>query len=54
LLQHQGGNAAQRLASLQRALRCGTACGSCLPALRRLVDEMPSPVLEPCAAQAAG
>jgi assimilatory nitrate reductase catalytic subunit len=26
-----------RLAGLQRALRCGTQCGSCLPELRRLV-----------------
>jgi assimilatory nitrate reductase catalytic subunit len=28
-----------RLAQLQQALRCGTECGSCLPALRRLVSE---------------
>jgi assimilatory nitrate reductase catalytic subunit len=28
-----------RLAQLQRALRCGTECGSCLPALKRLVAE---------------
>ncbi len=27
-----------RLAALQRELRCGTQCGSCLPALRRLVQ----------------
>jgi assimilatory nitrate reductase catalytic subunit len=27
-----------RLAALQGALRCGTQCGSCLPALRRMVQ----------------
>ena len=27
---------AARLQALQRELRCGTQCGSCLPALRRL------------------
>lgn len=32
------GAPAERLAQLQGALRCGTQCGSCLPALRRLVD----------------
>ena len=31
------GNADQRLAGLQGALKCGTQCGSCLPTLRRLV-----------------
>jgi len=31
------GTPAERLAGLQSALRCGTQCGSCLPALRRLV-----------------
>lgn len=31
------GNADQRLAQLQEALRCGTNCGSCLPELKRLV-----------------
>ena len=31
------GDGAQRLAGLQQRLRCGTQCGSCLPALRRLV-----------------
>ncbi len=30
------GDAAQRLAQTQAQLRCGTNCGSCLPALRRL------------------
>lgn len=33
------GDDAQRLAHLQGALRCGTQCGSCLPALRRLVRD---------------
>ncbi len=32
------GSPAERLQGLQAALRCGTQCGSCLPALRRLVD----------------
>jgi len=31
------GTPVERLAGLQSALRCGTQCGSCLPALRRLV-----------------
>ncbi len=31
------GNEDQRLHTLQDALKCGTNCGSCLPALRRLV-----------------
>jgi assimilatory nitrate reductase catalytic subunit len=31
------GSEAQRLASLQGALRCGTNCGSCLPELKRMV-----------------
>ncbi|MCV2422031.1 molybdopterin-dependent oxidoreductase [Paucibacter sp. DJ2R-2] len=30
------GSPAERLAALQQALACGTQCGSCLPALRRL------------------
>ena len=33
------GNAAQRLAHCQAALRCGTNCGSCLPRLRRLAQD---------------
>ncbi len=31
------GSPAQRLASLQQALHCGTNCGSCLPEVKRLV-----------------
>jgi assimilatory nitrate reductase catalytic subunit len=37
VLAQTGGPAAERLAALQGALRCGTQCGSCLPELRRLV-----------------
>jgi assimilatory nitrate reductase catalytic subunit len=32
------GDAAQRLSTLQETLHCGTSCGSCLPALRGLVQ----------------
>jgi assimilatory nitrate reductase catalytic subunit len=31
------GNLAQRLGSLQSALKCGTNCGSCVPQLQRMV-----------------
>jgi assimilatory nitrate reductase catalytic subunit len=37
VLQRTDGEPDERLAALQRELRCGTQCGSCLPALRRLV-----------------
>jgi len=37
-----GGGADARLAQLQQRLRCGTQCGSCLPALRRLVAQTPA------------
>ncbi|OYV00234.1 MAG: nitrate reductase [Burkholderiales bacterium PBB5] len=40
------GTAAQRLASLQGQLRCGTNCGSCIPALKRLVDDTPEATAE--------
>jgi assimilatory nitrate reductase catalytic subunit len=33
------GSANERLAALQAELKCGTQCGSCLPELRRLVQE---------------
>ena len=33
------GDAAERLKGLQQNLRCGTDCGSCLPALRSLVQQ---------------
>lgn len=38
------GAPAQRLKALQDALQCGTQCGSCLPALRRLIDTTPCEV----------
>ena len=41
LAQCAGADPAERLRALQGALRCGTQCGSCLPALRRLVDATP-------------
>jgi assimilatory nitrate reductase catalytic subunit len=44
VLASAGGTAAQRLAQVQQALHCGTSCGSCLPALRGLVDAVqPAP-----------
>jgi len=36
-LKTQQGSPEQRLASLQDALKCGTQCGSCRPALKKLV-----------------
>jgi assimilatory nitrate reductase catalytic subunit len=33
------GSAEERLTQLQNTLKCGTQCGSCLPALRRLVKD---------------
>jgi len=38
------GPAEERLAGLQAALKCGTNCGSCLPALRQLVKVVAGPV----------
>lgn len=38
------GSPAERLAQLQTEKRCGTQCGSCLPALRRLVATTPEEV----------
>jgi assimilatory nitrate reductase catalytic subunit len=35
-LAQTSGSDAQRLAHLQKTLKCGTQCGSCLPALRRM------------------
>jgi assimilatory nitrate reductase catalytic subunit len=40
------GDADARLAGVQQALGCGTACGSCLPELRRLVAATPSSTVE--------
>ncbi len=36
------GNPAERLQMLQQQLRCGTDCGSCLPAVRTLVQRRPA------------
>lgn len=43
-LSHCSGSPAERLAQLQAEKRCGTQCGSCLPALRRLVAATPEEV----------
>lgn len=34
-----GGSAEGRLVHLQATLKCGTSCGSCLPALRTMVRD---------------
>ncbi|MEY5099986.1 MAG: hypothetical protein RJA36_2705 [Pseudomonadota bacterium] len=36
------GSEEQRLATLQERLQCGTNCGSCLPALKRLIRVVPA------------
>jgi assimilatory nitrate reductase catalytic subunit len=41
------GDAAARLQQLQSRLRCGTECGSCVPALKTLVQRHPQPVTAP-------
>jgi assimilatory nitrate reductase catalytic subunit len=41
-LQRCEGSATERLATLQQQLRCGTQCGSCLPTLKRLVQQVPT------------
>jgi assimilatory nitrate reductase catalytic subunit len=38
------GTPAERLASLQSGLQCGTACGSCVPELKRLVRSTPAAI----------
>jgi assimilatory nitrate reductase catalytic subunit len=40
VLQGCRGSDGARLASVQQTLRCGTACGSCLPALKGLVQQV--------------
>ena len=40
-LAHCSGSAQQRLQTLQERLRCGTECGSCLPALKAMVQTAP-------------
>ena len=41
------GTAAQRLQQLQRQLRCGTDCGSCLPAVKALVHRFGNAAVAP-------
>ena len=43
-LAHCSGSPAERLHQLQAEKRCGTQCGSCLPALRRLIATTPEEV----------
>jgi len=40
-LQHCAGSLDERVAHLQATLKCGTNCGSCIPALRSLVKVVP-------------
>jgi assimilatory nitrate reductase catalytic subunit len=42
-LAHRPGTAAARLDALQAELRCGTNCGSCLPALKRMIADATRP-----------
>ncbi len=41
-LGHCTGTSESRLAQLQASLKCGTSCGSCLPALRARVQKVPT------------
>ena len=43
-LRHCEGNAEDRLSGLQAQLRCGTSCGSCLPAVKALLRRQPAAV----------
>ena len=43
LARDPSGNGPERLARLQKALQCGTSCGSCLPALKVLVKPLEVP-----------
>ncbi|HOA94233.1 MAG TPA: molybdopterin-dependent oxidoreductase [Quisquiliibacterium sp.] len=47
------GTPAERLASLQTTLGCGTQCGSCLPELKRLVHDIAPADVEPAPQPAA-
>jgi assimilatory nitrate reductase catalytic subunit len=40
-LQATAGSSSERLACVQQGLRCGTECGSCLPAVKALVQQTP-------------
>ncbi len=44
-LANSTGDAQERLASLQQALKCGTNCGSCVPELKKLVGTATAPAL---------
>ena len=44
VLARRGGTEGDRLQHLQQELRCGTQCGSCMPALRALVRRVPAVV----------
>ena len=46
-LRHCEGNAEDRLSGLQAQLRCGTSCGSCLPAVKALLRRQPAAVAAP-------
>ena len=41
MLQATVGSSSERLACVQQGLRCGTECGSCLPAVKALVQQTP-------------
>jgi len=41
------GTTDERLSQLQGELKCGTNCGSCLPALRTLVNQHPATQAQP-------
>lgn len=47
VLSGHDGAPADRLAHLQERLKCGTRCGSCLPALKRLVRSVPALATDP-------
>jgi assimilatory nitrate reductase catalytic subunit len=53
LLSTTPGSAAERLFQVQGELRCGTRCGSCLPALRSLVAGASPATATPVRADAA-
>ena len=46
-LRHCEGGAEDRLSGLQAQLRCGTSCGSCLPAVKALLRRQPAAVAAP-------
>ena len=46
-LRHCEGGTVDRLSGLQAQLRCGTSCGSCLPAVKALLRRQPTAVAAP-------